>query len=423
MSIFTRPFQETTLNFSKTCLANVWHYSSFEWFSLFLVLILVFFWFISPVFSLIPITLFLAFVSTPRYVKLFFVFLMALSLGLVNYTKFPESDLASYYYWFKLFSQMPLIDFNKVRLVDPVFYFPTAVLAHIFSGFGPAFILFWTTVIYMLAFCAIIEFSEAVKLKSRWAIFIVFYVAFIGLGFAMTSHLVRQYTAGAFLLYGLSREVCKKRGAYLFFLLAPFVHFSTAVFLPVILLFKFADFTIRKNVIVISCLFLISLIVGMFNLFSFSEFMPRSNILFLNYLFDKANNYTERDAGIISWRQMFEYIVIYVFFISVFMKDLKNRGKYKKIFIFNTLYICLLLLFRNTSMLLVRFYIFCIPFSITMLPSLAKNKSPIIYLFMIVLLITAPIRFFRLLEMTEWRFIENSYEIIFCSIIDFLSFI
>jgi hypothetical protein len=384
--------------------------------------VLVLFWIASPILSIITIFIYLLLVNPPKFINNLFIFITCLSLGLINYTKFPESDLASYLVTFERLSYYPVYEFYLVRPLDPLFYFVSSILYRLVDGHLPAFSLFWTSAIYYIAAISLLNFGRIIKLNRSWTLAAVFLLIVINYNFPLSAHLVRQYMAMSFLIYAFTCSLEGRYSSYLFFLLASLSHFSVIIFLPVIY------FSMKKKVggvelsLYLAILFLCSAVLGGTNLFLIIERIPTLGLDGLARIADRANNYALDDSAI-RFRTYFDFLVYSCLCLyTLFMRKNRDGDVGKKIIFFIFYFWFLIFLFRNTDLLQLRyvFYGFGI-LSLSFIYTL-KHREAMISIFFILMVVVAFPRFLRGLEYSGWTYIENSWRIVFYSLFDFLMY-
>jgi hypothetical protein len=354
-------------------------------------------------------------------VKHLFLILVASSLGLINFTKLPESDLLTYYNYFSDFNNIPIYRFTEIVMLDPAFYLPTAILSHITNGYGPAFSLFWTIIIYYVLFLAIIEISEEFNLGYRWVIGIIFFAIFIGYGFSLTAHLVRQYVSTSFLLYAFVKALRGKKHVYLIFIISFLMHHASIIFFPVIYMsYKKKMTTFRLSLFAL-CFFVFAVLVGNSNLLTYFALITNTSFESINYIISKGMSYVEKNDGDVSLRYFIEFCLLLggVFTTAILNARYREIGlKISFFFIFLT---GLLILFRNTDLLLLRYYFYAFGLTVIALPYISKNIYRFTFIVLLLLIFSSPLRFFRMLENADYQYIENSYGIIFYSFFEFIN--
>jgi hypothetical protein len=378
-------------------------------------------WLLAPIISIFVILLLLAFVQQPKLLKHLYLVLISLSLGLVNYTKFPESDLYVYYTWFESFNQIAIINFTDVQQFDYLFYFVTSILSHIVNGYAPVFILFWTTMIYYVLYLAILNLSKELKLKNKTVIAVILFVSFIGYGFPMTSHIVRQYVGESFFLLTIAMAIKNNKSSYLFFLTTILMHMSFLIFFPLVLVLNKSNFNKRKTIKYLILLVSFSFFIGMQNIFMYLNIEYGSSDI-LNLLVLKAHLYAKEISTHISFRMISGLILILILVIIKVIKKYNYTDIDIKIFVVVIYYISVLLLFRNTELLLIRYFFIFYGFYVIALMYLFKTNNAFLYVALLILTLLSPVRFFAMLEYIEFIYIDNSYQIIFNTVFDFLEF-
>lgn len=377
-------------------------------------------WFVSPLMSIIPIAFYGGVVRLSPVERRTCYFLIALSLGLLNYTKVPESDLARYMMWFEQFSTLPLLEFGSIRSLDPVFYFVTALLAKATGGFGPSFSLFWTVVIYFILFVAIEEISSGVRLDGRWLFAIIVFAALIGYSFSLTGHLVRQYAAMSVFLLSFARGVNRRSHVCLLFGAACLMHLSVLAFLPVIWLVRRKRLDVKLLSAAFGFMLVIGIVLGSQNLFSYFSLIPRTSVEALNFLAGQGSVYLAMSGEGIRLRVFVEYIVVSATLAILLLLDKRDRHVGVRIGLLLLYFLCLLLLVRSTDLLLLRYFFFAFGFIVMAMPFIAKRVRAFGVLALMAFVAVSPLRFLRMLSSSEWTFIDNSHHVFFLTAVDFL---
>ena len=380
-------------------------------------------WFFVPIFSSFVLMIFLVFVKAPRFVVFMFLALSSVSLGLIKYTKLPVSDLLQYYDWFEEFNNKPVWSFQDVRPLDPFFYFITSIVSHAALGNRPVFVLFWTSITYVLAMYSVLKVSYALNLSRRWAIGICLYLLFFGFEFSMAGHLVRQYFAMSMLMMSLSYCFSSKYLSYLFFLGAAFSHFSIMLFFPLILFLNNFSFNFKKTSY-LSMLFLILVLgffIGQLNVFEYILSVIGSSVYSVDVLLMKSKSLVDVEAESISWRRVVDYGLVSIALLYVFILDNRfNNKSLSKILFFVVYFWFLFFLSFYFPIMNLRIFFYGIGLFCLVLVPLSRSNSMILRGMVLLLIVSAFPRFLRSFNSWGWEYGGDVEYILFSSFWHFL---
>jgi EpsG family len=379
-------------------------------------------WFVSPILSTLPIVAYLYFVRITKYELYFYFVLLAAIPGLINYTKTPLSDLLIYYDTYNELWLNDLGNITKTVNADFFFYYISAILAKISGGQQQLFVLFWSTVTYFSYFLALSLFARSLSnYRKKILVGIVFYSVFFGLNFSLSGHLVRQFAAVALLMYAIVLYSLEKRRYQLIFVLAVLSHFSTLIF---VLGFYLGKINKTKCSWILSILFGCSLLIGFFNLLDLIAplFGNSKEFFLLQEVSNKATFYVNKMDGEVSLRELLGMILLTALAFNIYIKD--NSLGLKRFTIFFFLLIIFLVLMRGNDLLLLR-YSYYVDFFASFILLLWFSKYWryfCVKLIFFLIVITAPIRFIRLISEGPWDYIDNSSAILLNTVHGFLDF-
>ena len=379
-------------------------------------------WFFSPIFSTLPVIAYLYFVRVSKYEILFYFFLLSTVPGLINYTKTPLSDLYIYYQTYNELWSKDLVNLTDTVTADFFFYLVSAILAKISGGQQQLFVLFWSTTTYFTYFLTLrLAVQRAPDYNKKILIGVVFYSLCIGLSFSLSGHLVRQFAAVSLLLYSVILYSHNERSYWFFFGLAVLSHFSTAIF---VLYFFIGKMDKKNRTTIVIILFVISLIVGTFNLLNLlAPLVGSSNDLFLLHeISQKAAFYAEKMDGEVRTRELVGILLCSMLALKLYVYS-KSRV-IEKFLISYFLLIIILLFTRGNDLLLLRYSFYYDLFAGFVLLFFASEHWELFYVrsFFYIIVLTAPIRFMRVISDGAWTYIDNSHTIVFNSVISFLSY-
>lgn len=392
--------------------------------SLYVHLSLLLVWFFFPILSIIPICAFLYHTKLFKAEIYFYFLLLALVPGMVNYTKLPELDLAQYVDEYYRLYHLKITEVSSVSPVDPFFYYTSFLLAHMSGGNAQLLPFFWTTLTYFCFFCALYEFNEVFRDGSKKRMVgTVFFALMIGLDFSLSAHLIRQYAALSILMIAIARY-CNNKKYILFLVLAFCTHFSTAIFLPIFLMMKLPSKTLTISLWI---LFLLALKVGSVNILEYLDLLPGFSNAALVNIAEKATVYVEKDDGGLNLRL---YVEIAFYLIIVVYMLMKGKDKYSKetgnairkfglIFIG---FIIVLLLVRNNNLLMFRYFFYLAFLTTMVLLILFRQHNLMTFAVFVFFMISSPVRLIRILPNNTFTYIDNSYNIMFYNVAEFLSY-
>lgn len=383
-------------------------------------LFLTFTWTLSPILSTLFIIAYLYFVNVSKYEMIFCFFLLASAPGLVNYTKTPISDLLQYYQTYNELWSHSILQFTEVVKADFLFYFISAVLAKISGGQQQLFVLFWSTATYFTYFLALRLYAVSLpNYNKNVLVGLVFYSLCVGISINLSGHLVRQFFAASLLIYALVLYSLSKKRYIIFFICSVLSHFTALLFM---IGFVFGRIKTSKLATVFISLFVCSFIIGNFNLFDLAApFMGATKSFFLlQEVSEKVLFYTNKMDGEVGLREWVEMAFTTVIACKLYI-SLKSTPLLRFLSMYFFL-IIILLSTRGNNLLLLRYSYYFDFFSGIILLVLFSNywQYKLIKIAFYALVITAPMRFMRILSGDTWTFINNSSDIIFNTVVNFL---
>ncbi len=354
---------------------------------------------------------------------IFCFFLLAIIPGLINFTKTPISDLLIYYNTYNELYYKNISQITDVVRADYLFYFISSLLAHITNDQEQIFVLFWSSLTYFIYFIALRSFAISLpNYNKKILIGFVFYSLCIGLSFNLSGHLVRQYVAAALLCYA-TVLYCKSKKIYILCALSAILTHFSAIALAPGLFFAKLNIT-KKRTFLITVLF-ISFLIGIFDIIDFIAPLTGYSQSFyaLQEISHKLAVYTnDKLDGQISFREVIAIILTTILAFYLYSKSVsKLTSRFILMYIF---LVMVLLITRNNDLILYRFSYYYDFFAIIILMIFITNywHRPIIRILFYVLVLTAPIRFMRIISGDTWVYIDNSYQIIFNTLFSFLHF-
>jgi hypothetical protein len=285
-------------------------------------------WFFLPVLSVAGLLVLLMVADIPLRVQNFFLFLIALSFGLVAYTTqsvgTEETDIGRYYFSYDFVSNID--SFSDLFLLffvadgtSILFQLITLAMAKIFPANFQLLPLFWVTVTYFFSFLAIKECVYFLSgYYSKVYVVVVFFAMAGIVTFFTATEIIKQVSSAAIFAYALMLHINKKKGAAFWVVISILVHLSSLFLMPI---YWFS----RKQSIIkhLPWIFLICLGV------SFINFNTIMGLLFAGVVGDsglgnRLQAYEEVDTWTISFR-FFMIFGIYLFQLALVAIDLYHE--------------------------------------------------------------------------------------------------
>lgn len=157
--------------------------------------------------------------------------LTASYLALVNVTKLPESDLATYLEAFDDARHFDLATFLIVNVREPLYYISLYGLANL-PGVDSRFYVFLSTLIPYLVFgAAVLRLCIALRLEGRAVLSLLVLLLFFPQLFSLSAHLLRQMLAASLVMLFLTDQAVTGRRRWGLGLLGMLFHYSSMPFL------------------------------------------------------------------------------------------------------------------------------------------------------------------------------------------------
>jgi len=379
-------------------------------------------WLSFPIFSIIPIVIYITIMPTSKSELNYYFFLLALVPGLINYTKLPAEDLLIYNRTYRELYSVRLMDFYTVISADYFFYFISAAISKIFDGREQYFVLFWTTISYYVYFLTLHLCARSMaKYDKRILIGTVVYSLFIGLSFTLSGHLIRQFAAASFLVYAIVLFSLQNRNFVTILAISIFCHFSAMIF---IFGFIFNKISKRTLIVLLISLMTASLLIGQFNILELiAPALGRvGTSFFMQEIAEKSAIYTNEMAGEVRMRELIS--IVFFTCLGIYLYRHSAERIIKKFMIFYFLLFLILLFTRNNEMLLLRYSYYVDFFAgfLILFAFIEYWDRFYIKIIFLILITTAPIRFFGVLSGHLYDYIDNSPTIVLNNVFDFLSY-
>jgi hypothetical protein len=151
-----------------------------------------------------------------------------------------------------------------------------------------------------------------------------------------------------------------------------------------------------------------------------------SNPLFAS-ITDRAQMYQEKDDGGITVRLMIEMLLyllvaIYVLIRAEKLFERKETAIAARRFL--AIYMCFSIfvaLIKNNLLLSLRYFFYLYHLSAFAIFTFSRVRSYVIFVFVLLLILTAPIRYFKGLEASAFIYIDNTINLMSYNVFDFLS--
>jgi len=382
----------------------------------------------AAIFTLNPIiSIFLNFVAftktSTNYWKQYFMFFIAIYLGLINTTIdiYSVSDLKSYYDLYRSSTNFSMM--IKSAPYEILYTIFTYLMYYLTDGNFRVFILIFTIIVYQLVFVSLDKVFNNISDNKMLSIYAVLIFAFYHPHFLQSLNLMRQILAGSIFFYFFIERFKNNRTLWYLPIIAILTHRSSALLFLIAFIPLIGKNLIFKSVIVISLssiiLFFSFPFINSLLLLILSPF-PSMHIL-LDGLQDlESTNYLWYDGsqakGI---RQV--YFGIFILFILMFNKIKSLNLNY--IFNFVLIYIFVLEFFYNSGLILLHLRMaiylnYFIPIGLVMMIAYVKNDilSKLLGLSLVVVIFY---RFFNALDKYAISY-DGTLELLFYPLINYL---
>jgi hypothetical protein len=179
-------------------------------------------------------------------------FLGSCYLGLINITKFPDSDLLNYLDWYRVAQNSFLVDYLLINSREPLYFIGLYGIAN-FPFSSPQLFIFLSTVVsYFIFLIAVIRISIYLGLRDRLIIGLIISFLFFAPLFSLSAHLMRQFLAATIVVLFFSEYIISGKRKWLILFLAILIHYSSILFIPIVFLKKIRSFS--SNISLTLCL-------------------------------------------------------------------------------------------------------------------------------------------------------------------------
>lgn len=378
-------------------------------------------YFVLPVIAIAFFFLFLFYQSKNRidnrYLILLFV-MLAFYMGLVNVTKFPESDQIQYMNAYQLVPHQSiwqsLTNIYGERTTTggttkEMGYGLLNIIGYITSlGSYPLFIIEFTFLIYWLYFMAIKRFFEAVFPSYCVSCILAasMILCFFSQFFNLTIHLQRQEIATAVMIYAIVDYAISEKYHFKQFLVALFavtLHTSVGLFLPLFFVKRFFKGVVKRmQVFGVMAVVLVLLVLSTVLAASLLSSLGGQEV----YALDRMAN-----AGS-STEETFDISFILIFNIPLIFISLKNiwhsshpaiETKENVFYLFYLIVASFTLLTPDATMRY-RYFMMSYAFWPFLLPLLIKKKNSLLKPYLMVVVAFLFFRFYMTFESMPWKY-------------------
>lgn len=270
---------------------------------------------------------------------------------------------------------------------------------------------------------SVIGIGAANSLGHKSTVGLLFFGIAVGYSFPLSGHLVRQYASMSLLIFSISLLLQGKKNYFYIFILSALTHFSSLIFAPAFLISKKEYFNKNHQITIILFLSIIFYIIGSYNLLEIINSMGLDGGTFINDMAERSSLYADIEGSNINLSLFFIYILFFMFFLFnyIIKKEADKIGF--QILIFSSFYFLVLIITRKSGLLFDRYFFYGPVILILLMAYVFSKYRYTKILYIPPLIILSIIYFFRILSGSEFKYIDNSYNIIFFSISDFIFYI
>lgn len=218
-----------------------------------------------------------------------------LYLSCINSQKIPESDLFVYMRQYHYASENSLIKYlSNLNFKEPFFYGLTWFLNRLLFDNEVLYKFVISVLCYSFLNVAVYKFCKVLKGSVQLTVFALFILNFTPYIFTSSMHLLRQYLAGAIMIYVLVDALFYRKRNWLLMVAMAFIHSTTFFFIPFLFL-KQLKMPFRKHVsmYLLPLVLLLSIQVITSFLYSLAFF----NQSVVGYVLKRASKSTTFDLG------------------------------------------------------------------------------------------------------------------------------
>lgn len=184
------------------------------------------------------------------------IVMLSTFLGLINTTKFLESDIIGYSNIFELSKKQSFIKYIKEIGKEPLYYSFMYLFGKVLNTNFKFFLLIQTFIAYFFYLYSIFRFQNKLALNRLSVLFSLGLATLFFELFSLSAHIMRQFLAASLLLYYIVIKIFYDQNKWWYLISVIFIHSTTILFVPLIF-FSFLKKKINTNRI-----FLVILISG-----------------------------------------------------------------------------------------------------------------------------------------------------------------
>ena len=186
--------------------------------------------FINPTLGLVLGFLVLCYSKQRETLLVYFSFILALWISLINVTKEPVSDQYRYMESFKQAAQIPFEywwgEVTGGNFKEPIFYIFTYISQIIFLGNEKFYFFFISLVNYIIIYYVSIRFSKAVKVGFIYSLTAIVVITFFTQYFTLTLHIIRQILAATIVFSAIVLRAIDGKKRYFLLICGALIHSS-----------------------------------------------------------------------------------------------------------------------------------------------------------------------------------------------------
>lgn len=185
---------------------------------------------LQPFFSLISLVLIM--ISMQR-IKIFYLYMIIILgstyIGLINITKYPESDLYTYLFSFNQAKDLTFVNFMVLNSREPLYYALIFLIGNIPYVTENHFLFISSFLPYMIFLSAVLRLCLYLDLNRRLTILFLILLLFFPQLFNISAHLLRQFLASAICTHVIVSYLTTARARIMLAAAAFFIHFFVSL--------------------------------------------------------------------------------------------------------------------------------------------------------------------------------------------------
>lgn len=238
----------------------------------------------------------------------FFSFLCVFFISYVNAFKINEGDLVFYTDMFLTAGRLPLIPYLALDISEFIYGLMVWSINRVTFGSIFAFKFFLSFCFYSIMNITTFRFSKAIGANKILLLIGIIFVNFNPILYTSSLHLVRQYLAGAIIIYAIVQKIYYDKNIAFYGVFGLLIHNSSAIILVIVYLSSFFQ---KKKISTI--IYLVITIITLSNYQYVSSLIYKIPVVansFLGILFLRASQDTTWDLGELPIFSLFFLIVI-----------------------------------------------------------------------------------------------------------------